>query len=238
MKIIVNLLLLTLFNVTAFGQSIEEQAARVACECAKSIRPITHNKYVNCVITSLEKIFNNQYGKFNYSYSDEEITNITQKTDSIIKSICDSTIFIELKKIDIDGVYFSYYPMNHYPLMPFKFKFYKDTLYVNKFDINDDDYTLCQKIINHDTLNFIKEFIRLFITDKTEKIILKAVEEPESLYKDHTSVIIREYRNREITFDEDIVIYPEEEYHPKFLQLVEMFYGIAVAHSNKEEKKE
>ena len=97
------------------------------------------------------------------------------------------------------------------------------------YEIQDFDYNiLCQKIANQDTINFLKEFVQLFIIDKTEDIILKKNEMPESLYCNHTSIFIRAYKNGEITYKEEIVLHIEEEYNPKFLHLSNLFLSIAL----------
>jgi hypothetical protein len=83
-------------------------------------------------------------------------------------------------------------------------------------------------------VNFIKEFIQLFISDKTEEMILRRVEEPESLYWDHTIVRIQAQIKGKVTYNERVVIYPEEEYHPKFLQLCDLFLNIARTHTKAE----
>ena len=138
----------------------------------------------------------------------------------------------EWNQNEIDSVCFYYYPIINGEIDIFDFKFHKDTLFVFKpacyYEKRDYDYNiLCQKIINQDTVNFIKEFVQLFITDKKENIILKEVEEPESLYWNHTSIIIRTYINGGLIYNERIVLYPEEEYNPKFLHLCDLLLSIA-----------
>ena len=235
MKIIVKFLLLTLFNITVFSQSIEETAALAVCECVKNINTLTYEKYRDCLVKSLvEAIDNNPNIKFYHTVENMQIA--YKKTDSIAKSICESTN----NKNVIDRVYFSYSPFNHYPLKHLDFKFNNDTLFVYESHYNykkeDFDYILCQKIFNPDTVKFIKEFIQLFILGQTENMIIR--EKESRLVTDYTHVRIQTQTNGIVLYDENIVMYPEREYHPKFLQLVDIFYGIAVEHTNREEKKE
>jgi hypothetical protein len=99
-----------------------------------------------------------------------------------------------------DSVLFNYNSFgNDIQLEPIKLKFYRDTLFVYKMEIYSIEeeifgYVMCQKIYNQDTINVIKEFIRLFITEKKEKIIM----------------------------------YPEREFNPIFLQLCDLFYSAAL----------
>jgi hypothetical protein len=234
MKIIVKLLIICFFNISIFSQSIEEIAAIAACECAKKMTTAKHEKYRDCLILSLIETLENYHNKFNYSV--EEMQNAYQRTDSLAKSICDSLLLFKLNQNKINGVFFSFYPFNHYTLKPFGFKFYKDTLFVYEAYFNYEDeveYNLYLKIENQNTVNTVKEFVQIFIIDKSEEIILQTVEESESKYANHTSLIIKEYQNGKITYSEDIVVYPEEEYHPKFLQLCDLFLSIAKEYSNK-----
>jgi len=134
-----------------------------------------------------------------------------------------------------DSVFFYYIPFDHKELKleTLDFKLYKDTLFVYKIeDYNEEfDYKpiLCRKIINKDTVDIVKEFIRLFIEEKTEKIILK---EPDYIpYRLHTMVYIYAYYKNRIVYKEQIIMYPEREYNSKYLQLCDLFLCITMEQS-------
>ena len=130
-----------------------------------------------------------------------------------------------------DSVLFNYNAFgSEIRLDPLKLKFYNDTLFVYKmiiYNIEEDvfDYSICEKIVNKDTINIIDDFIRLFIIEKKENIILK---ESDSLYGVHTMVDIHAYKGKELMYKEKIIMYPEREYNPKFLELCSLFHNIAL----------
>jgi len=146
----------------------------------------------------------------------------------------------EWNQNEIDSVCFYLLPFDYYPLRPFCFKFYKDTLFVykplNNYEKQDPDYILCQKIVNQDTVNLIKKYVQLFIIDKTENIILKKVEKPDSLHLAHkrASVLIQAYMNEKITYNEEIVLYQDEEYNLEFLELCNLLFDITIKNYSSE----
>jgi len=143
-----------------------------------------------------------------------------------------------------DSVVFEYSPFNHEELNLFDFKMYKDTLFVYKIIFGDFDTLLrassferilCQKIIDKDTVDFVKEFICLFIIDKKENIILKDAE--PVVDTDETIVQIQAYTKGVNTYKEEIIMYYEREYNPKFLELCDLFFNIAVQETENDKKR-
>lgn len=132
----------------------------------------------------------------------------------------------------IDSVLFYYIPSSSWDnirLESPKFKLYEDTLFVYTLFIYDDEIfvdVLRQKITNNDTVEIVKEFIRLFITEETENIILK---EPdyELYWMNYTEVGIIAYINVIPVYEHQIIMYPEREYNPVFLQMCNLFHNIA-----------
>jgi hypothetical protein len=128
-----------------------------------------------------------------------------------------------------DAIIFNYIPFDNYGLEPITIELYEDTIFVYKMVILDrekEDFKdiICQKIFNKDTIDLIKEFIRVFIIEKTEKIILK---EPDyKLYGIYTIVHIDVYIHGEKLYKEQIVMYPQREYNSKFLELCNLFFSI------------
>jgi len=58
------------------------------------------------------------------------------------------------------------------------------------------------------------------------------------LITDYTHVYIQAQTSGRILYEVSIVMYPEREYHPKFLQLCDLFLDIAKEHTNYVEKKQ
>jgi len=137
-----------------------------------------------------------------------------------------------------DSVVFKYYPFPFMStidgdILPFDFKLYRDTLFMCKKIIiydtlihkSDIDCIPCKEIVNKDTIDWLREFIRLFIVDKTEHIVLKDAE--QMWHMEYTVVVIQAYTKGINTYKEEIIMYPEREYNPKFLQLCDLFFSIA-----------
>jgi hypothetical protein len=131
-------------------------------------------------------------------------------------------------------VVFLYFPFNEQNLVPVKIKLYKDTMYISKllriFDTLQEktyiDFRFCKKIGNRDTLKIINDFVCLFIVEKTESIIIKG--SAQMMETDYDIILIQEYNSTgQLLFKEDVIMYPEREYNPKFLQLYNLFFNIA-----------
>ena len=94
---------------------------------------------------------------------------------------------------------------------------------------------LSQTIVNQDTISLIKEFVRLFIIEKTEQIVLKYINRiirgedtvVVSSYRDYTTVDISVYSKGLDRYKEIISMNPYREYNPMFLQLCDLLLGIA-----------
>lgn len=112
---------------------------------------------------------------------------------------------ININKNEIDSVIFNYYPFNHDDLVPLYFKLYKDTLFVFQGLYYEDTLNnnkrnvakiLIEKIVNKDTLNLIKDFIKLFILEKTEYIIIENHDQEWEM--DYTVLDIKGYKRKKL----------------------------------------
>lgn len=83
-QVFIFLIIIIVTNVS--GQSFEDKAAKLSCDCLKEIKQIDNEKYRECITSSMARLIKN--GESFKDWTVEGIQNTYLKVDSIVSLIC------------------------------------------------------------------------------------------------------------------------------------------------------
>jgi hypothetical protein len=125
-------------------------------------------------------------------------------------------------KNKIDSIIILYSPFDIDTLDLLYLKYYKKNIYVYKFvyDSQNDScyYCYCDTIRERNIIRFFKNNIKQFYISKTEKVVLKEIE--NKYHGDIPILGVRGYKNGESILLEYLIMYREATYNPKFIEFI------------------